>query len=181
MVENPAGFWVRFGAQAIDALIFIVLGLVLGTILSNGTSEWVSNIISFLYALLLPIFWYGYTVGKKALKVRIVKLDGSQVSFWTMIKRYVIAGIVYGLPSFIGVIGFLVTVGVSGFDVFMSENLMNDEVLGGLLLKGFVWVMIGLLLSGVLYIISAFMIGLREDKRALHDLIAGTFVTKNLP
>ncbi|MFJ7975866.1 RDD family protein [Peribacillus sp. JNUCC 23] len=181
MVENPAGFWVRFGAKVIDALIFIVLGLILGAIFSDGTSEWVSNIISFLYALLLPIFWYGYTVGKKALKVRIVKLDGSQVTLWTMIKRNVIAWIVYGLPSILGVIGFIVTVGISGFDVLINEDLMSDEVLGGLLLKGFVWVMIGLLLSGVLYIISAFMIGLREDKRALHDLIAGTFVTKNLP
>lgn len=180
MIENQAGFWVRFGAQVIDALIFMVLGLILGAIFSDGTSEWVSNILSFLYALLLPLFWYGYTVGKKALSVRIVKLDGSQVTFWTMIKRNVIAGIVYGLPSILGFIGFIVTFGVSGFDVFMSEDLMSEEVLGELF-KGFAWLMIGLLLSGVLYIISAFMIGLREDKRAIHDLIAGTYVTKNKP
>ena len=180
MVENPAGFWVRFGAQVIDALIFFVLGLILGAVFSDGTSEWVSNIISFLYALLLPIFWYGYTVGKKALSVRIVKIDGSQVTFWTMIKRCIIAGIVYGVPSILGIIGFIVTVGVSGFDVLMNEDLMSDEVLGGLL-KGFAWLLIGLLLSGVLYVISAFMIGLREDKRAIHDLIAGTYVTKNKP
>ena len=35
MVENPAGFWVRFGAKVIDALIFIVLGLLLGAIFSD--------------------------------------------------------------------------------------------------------------------------------------------------
>jgi len=34
---------------------------------------------------------------------------------------------------------------------------------------------------GIAYIASAFMVGIREDKRAIHDLIAGTYVTYNEP
>ncbi|WP_423808688.1 RDD family protein [Pontibacillus yanchengensis] len=34
---------------------------------------------------------------------------------------------------------------------------------------------------GIGFIVSAFMIGLRDDKRAIHDLIAGTYVTYNKP
>lgn len=45
------------------------------------------------------------------------------------------------------------------------------------------------LIAGLLYgltlgigvIVSAFMVGLREDKRALHDFIGGTYVTHNPP
>lgn len=30
---------------------------------------------------------------------------------------------------------------------------------------------------GIAAIVSAFMVGIREDKRSIHDLIAGTYVT----
>jgi uncharacterized RDD family membrane protein YckC len=34
---------------------------------------------------------------------------------------------------------------------------------------------------GIGAIVSAFMIGLRKDKRSLHDFIAGTYVTYQKP
>jgi uncharacterized RDD family membrane protein YckC len=34
---------------------------------------------------------------------------------------------------------------------------------------------------GIAVIVSAFMIGLRKDKRAIHDFIAGTYVTYEKP
>ncbi|KHE71672.1 RDD family protein [Halobacillus sp. BBL2006] len=34
---------------------------------------------------------------------------------------------------------------------------------------------------GIGAIVSAFMVGLREDRRAIHDFIAGTYVTEALP
>ena len=34
---------------------------------------------------------------------------------------------------------------------------------------------------GIALIVSAFMVGIREDKRAIHDFIAGTYVTYDPP
>lgn len=49
-------------------------------------------------------------------------------------------------------------------------TLMLREVFGKALL--------GIASFGLTIIISAFMIGLREDKRGIHDLVAGTYVKK---
>lgn len=86
-----------------------------------------------MYYLLLPIFWYGYTVGKKALGIRIARVDGEKLGFGTMFMREVVANLVYVLTFGIGII------------------------------------------------ISAFMVGIRNDKRSIHDLIAGTYVTYDDP
>ncbi|MCT8138407.1 RDD family protein [Anaerobacillus sp. CMMVII] len=86
-----------------------------------------------LYYLILPIVWYGYTIGKKALGIRIARVDGEKVGIGTMLLRDIVAGIVYVFTLGIGVI------------------------------------------------VSAFMVGLREDKRSIHDFIAGTYVTYNPP
>lgn len=48
-------------------------------------------------------------------------------------------------------------------------NMVKRELVGGLLY---------FVTFGVALIISAFMVCLREDKRAIHDFIGGTFVTK---
>ncbi|MFH6683804.1 RDD family protein [Bacillus amyloliquefaciens] len=46
-------------------------------------------------------------------------------------------------------------------------------------------VLVGALIYGVTFgigvIVSAFMVGMREDKRSIHDFVAGTYVTYALP
>ncbi|MEJ8544468.1 RDD family protein [Brevibacillus borstelensis] len=133
--SNPVGFWRRLGANLLDGVI-IGIPLVLLTWLITGGFEdnLVSNLISTLYSLLVPVFWYGYTVGKKIVGIRIVKMDGSPVGIGTMLLRLIVGmGLVYGLTF------------------------------------------------GIAAIVSAIMVGVREDKRAIHDLIAGTYVTSNKP
>jgi len=135
-VIKPAGFWSRFAAGFID---FVLLTLVIGGLSlvfygeflpENGTPF---DALSLVYSLLLPVVWFGYTVGKKAFGIRIVKLDGGNVGIGTMLMRILVAGLVYGLTIGIGLI------------------------------------------------VSVFMVALREDKRSLHDFIAKTYVTKELP
>ncbi|MFC0469591.1 RDD family protein [Halalkalibacter kiskunsagensis] len=97
MIERPAGFWVRLGASILDGLLisgslFIIAALIN---LSSDTRDILDGIINVLYSLLLPIFWYGYSVGKRMLGIRIVKLDGSNVTFGTMLLRVIVAGFVY--------------------------------------------------------------------------------------
>lgn len=136
LIMDAAGFWVRLGAAIVDGIfITIVLGFA-GLLLYNqffieGYSF--IDILSIMYYLLLPIFWYGYTVGKKALGIRIARVDGEKLGFGTMFMREVVANLVYVLTFGIGII------------------------------------------------ISAFMVCIRNDKRSIHDLIAGTYVTYDDP
>lgn len=136
MNDNPAGFWVRFGASILDGILLMIVSGIVGLMLYNqflidGFSF--IDIMDMLYYLLLPVFWYGYTVGKRLLGIRIARIDGEKVGLGTMLLRDLVAGLVYTLTLGIGII------------------------------------------------VRAFMVGLREDKRSIHDFIAGTYVTYNNP
>lgn len=129
IIVRPAGFGLRFVALMIDSII-ISAPFGIASYVGGAEIEGLPNLISFLYALLLPVFWTGYTVGKKLMGVRIVKVNGETIGIGTMLMRNFVGGLVYILTFGVGVL------------------------------------------------ITAFMVGLREDHRAIHDLIAGTYVTK---
>lgn len=136
MVRNPAGFGNRFIALLIDGFILFSLNsfvglLVYKTLIIEGFSF--MNIIQVLYTILLPVLWHGYTIGKRAVGVRIVRTNGEDVGIGSMLLRSIVAGLFYGLTCGIGVI------------------------------------------------VSAFMVLFRDDHRAIHDLIADTFVTHDKP
>lgn len=134
-VNAPAGFWIRLGAGILDGIIVGITVSILSAILF-GDFDYENNpltILELLYAIIVPVIWRGYVIGKRLVGIRIVKLDGSDVGFGTMLMRVVVAAIVY------------------------------------------------LLTLGIGLIVSAFMVGLREDKRAIHDMIAGTYVTRLRP
>ncbi|MCM3700565.1 RDD family protein [Paenibacillus macerans] len=125
-----AGFWIRLGALLLDGVIVgIPLGIISFIITGGANQEYITNILSFLYSLLLPVFWGGYTIGKRICGIKIRKVsDHSSPGLGTMLLRNIVAGLIYGLTF------------------------------------------------GICTIISAFMVGLREDKRSIHDFIAGTEV-----
>lgn len=130
---GKAGFWVRLGANMLDGFIISLPITIIFLILfgfESNLGELMNNLIYGIYGLVLPIVWYGFTVGKKLVNIQIVKMDGSIPTVGTMLMRNFVAGFVYVLTLGIG------------------------------------------------FIVSAFMIGLREDKRSLHDLIAGTQVVR---
>ncbi len=130
--ENPAGFLERFFAILLDGLI-VHLPIVIISLFIFGQREIFSDIVMFLYGIILPVVWYGYTVGKRIIGIRIVKINGEQVGIGTMLLRDLVSGFIY-----------LITFGILG-------------------------------------IVSIFMVALREDKRAIHDFIAGTCVTFHEP
>lgn len=131
---NPAGFWARFGATLLDG---IIIGIPLSVISFLIVGDWdetpITSLGNLVYTIVVPVIWYGYTVGKKILGIRIVKMDGSKLGYGAMLMRIIVAGLVYAITFGIGVI------------------------------------------------VSAFMVGLRQDKRAIHDFIAGTYVTYDPP
>ena len=131
ILNQPAGFWIRLGANLLDGLIIGIPVFIISTILLNneGNQELFVNVISAIYSLLLPVLWNGYTVGKRLCNIRIRRIKDQQPpGIGTMLLRNIVAGLVYAL-----------TLGIGS-------------------------------------IVSAIMVGVREDKRAIHDFIAGTEV-----
>jgi uncharacterized RDD family membrane protein YckC len=129
--ENQvAGFWIRLGANLLDGLIIALpLSIIAGIITGNFENERISDLIYGLYAMLVPVYWNGYTIGKRICGIRIRKFDFLEPpGIGTMLLRNLVAGIVYALTFGIGLI------------------------------------------------VSIFMVAMREDKRSLHDFIAGTEV-----
>ncbi|MBH0167203.1 RDD family protein [Fictibacillus sp. 7GRE50] len=127
--HKVAGFWIRLGSIIIDGLLLIPLYLLCKLIgVSDIATEIFVNSINFLYYLIIPVIWSGFTVGKRVVGIKIVRTDGKKVGISTTLKRYILASLVY-----------VITLGLA-------------------------------------FIISAFMVGLRKDKRSIHDLIAGTQV-----
>ncbi|MBD2869061.1 RDD family protein [Paenibacillus arenilitoris] len=133
--KDPAGFWIRFGASILDALIVGVPLAIIALVFTGGTGEeYVTDILSFLYTLLTPILWNGYTIGKRICGIRIVKVsDGQPPGLGTMLLRNVVTGLIYAITL------------------------------------------------GIAFIVSAIMVGVREDKRSIHDFIAGTEVVYDGP
>ncbi len=134
MVQNPGGFWRRLLGLLLDAIVVgVPLGILSYILTGESEGNTLTNLLSFLYYLILPVVWMGYTVGKRIVGVRIVKVDGGKVGIGTMLLRTFVTGLVYAVTL------------------------------------------------GIALIVSAFMVGLREDKRGIHDLIAGTYVTTDRP
>lgn len=132
---RPAGFWIRFVAVIIDGVVLLLAqGILFGAgwmlwgggmdagILVKGATRLFSSIIGAGYSIVFHWTW-GQTLGKMALKIRVVSMDGGPLSFGQSVGRY--------------------------FATFLSALIL----------------MIGFIIAGV-----------RSDKRALHDLLAGTRV-----
>jgi uncharacterized RDD family membrane protein YckC len=134
---RPAGFWVRSVAAIIDGVILLFAqGILLSTgwMLSGenmgggmavkGAVNLFGTLIGASYGTIFHWLW-GQTLGKMALQIRVVSMDGGPLSFGQSVGRY--------------------------FATFLSALILG----------------IGFLMAGI-----------RSDKRALHDLLAGTRVER---
>jgi uncharacterized RDD family membrane protein YckC len=132
---KPAGFWIRFVAVMIDGVVLLVAqGILFGAgwmlwgggmhagLLVTGATRLFSTLIGAGYSIIFHWQW-GQTIGKMALQIRVVSMDGGPLSFGQSVGRY--------------------------FGTFLSALILG----------------IGFIMAGV-----------RTDKRALHDLLAGTRV-----
>lgn len=134
----PAKLWQRFFARIIDGLIIgvpivFLLSFTIGyDFVIEPRANFIFNLFMLLivtvYMISLPVIWYGWSIGKRLLGIRIMQVNGQDVTWKIMVKRELFILIVYILT----------------FGLF-------------------------LLLSGVMMVT-------RQDKRGLHDLMAGTKV-----
>ncbi len=123
-IGPPAGFWIRFVAYVIDALVLCVPifigGIVLYAIFADSWEDEaaVSSIVggaALLFLALIVIAWLyealltsgrrGATLGKQAVGVRIVAAGGAQLSFGRATARYFLKAMITPLVPF--AIGYL--------------------------------------------------------------------------
>jgi uncharacterized RDD family membrane protein YckC len=123
----PAGFWIRFVAYMIDALIVtavsaFVIAIAVGVVILTDESLDLENpggiiigatllviavliVINWLYEALMTSSPRGATLGKMALGLRIVRFDGAQLSFGRATARHFVKAIATpAVPLFIGYI-----------------------------------------------------------------------------
>ena len=134
-VIKPAGFWIRLLGNLLDSVI-VSIPLTLIVFLLTGEfnkNDPVISILGVICTVAVPILWSGYTIGKRIVGVRIVKVNGKKLGIGAMLLRVLVGGIVYSLTL------------------------------------------------GIALIVSLFMVVFRKDKRSLHDLMAGTYVTYAKP
>ncbi|KOR82726.1 hypothetical protein AM233_00225 [Bacillus sp. FJAT-22058] len=112
-MSDSVGFWKRLFAGVLDGIIVSApLEIIFGVITGDWENENFSTLFNFLYMVIVPILWYGYTVGKRIVGIRIVRMDGKKLGIGTMLLRYLVAALVYAITLGIGVIVSAFMVGI---------------------------------------------------------------------
>jgi uncharacterized RDD family membrane protein YckC len=89
--------------------------------------------------------------------------------------------IVNSIYSFLPVVWMGYTVGKKTMGIRIAKVNGEKVGFGTMLMRNIVAGIVYTITLGIGLIVSAFMIGFREDKRAIHDFIAGTYVTHEQP
>ncbi|HET7699508.1 MAG TPA: RDD family protein [Candidatus Limnocylindria bacterium] len=111
VVSDKASFGARFLAALIDFIGLAIIGGILSGILGGGSGSTTSSGLQTLLGVVyFCYFWsaqgQGQTIGMRALKIKVVKTDGSQLDLVGAFLRYV--GLVIScIALFIGVLWVL--------------------------------------------------------------------------
>lgn len=151
-----SGFWRRIGALFIDTLILGAAGLVLGLYLESffvQLGAW-GRLVGFSIALIYfgimnSSIAGGQTLGKKALKIRVVDSNNSPINLGRSILRYFILAIPFSL----------------------NGAQFSNEAIHSFLMYPF-----SLIIFGGLFSILYLYIFNRVTRQSLHDLVVGTYV-----
>lgn len=85
-----------------------------------------------VYFVVLPIYWNGQTLGKRFFKIKIIKLDGSDIDFKTIFLREVtrifLAIITFGISAVVDMIVLLITTDGKGFYDYVASTQVIDVV-----------------------------------------------------
>lgn len=99
---EKAGLGSRTGAFIIDILIVGATLWLINAVFILYEDAWVHILTSlplFFYSLLFEYFWNGQTPGKKALNIKVVKIDGSRPSFGNYLMRWILRLVDFFLPG----------------------------------------------------------------------------------
>ncbi len=173
-VKKAAPIWKRIAAALIDSLFFILPTLLsfkfnTNIILSEVTMI-ALGIIGVLYKVILT-YRYGGTIGKLAMKIRVVNCDLQRVTLKQSVLRVIVDAILLVINWTIRVLA----ISEIGLDNFTT--LTNLER-GKLIIETSVLYPIYMKVNQFWSISNVLSVLINSNNRALHDFIAGTIVVK---
>jgi len=157
-----AGFWERVGASLIDFFVMVPVMVLSYINLMNIKSLPLAIGLSFVY-IAYKIFMegtYGATLGKRAMKIKIVTDQNVQINM----NHAVIRATFYLINTAVGVIGSVIMFNALGFsDVskFMEVGTFQNQNGTGFELP-----------TTALLLISVLFVAFDKHKQALHDKLA---------
>ncbi len=114
----------RLLAAIIDLFIIVSFSYVMGLLIESlglmklGTDHWSKRAIislfflpAFLYTLLSEIFFKGQTLGKKVMKIKVIKIDGYSAGFGDYFARWMFRIVdiwLLGLTPIVGIVSIVV-------------------------------------------------------------------------
>lgn len=168
------GFWERFGALILDAIILAPV-----SILNYYNKQyWSSLLLSAVCTLVLLVYkplleyLYSATPGKKALSLTIANSSYDKIDFKEAVLRNIF-GIVGGLLSFI------ISLYASDKSFVNTGKVLADADLNKVMSAALPAILYGFGIF-VLYMADAICLMVNNKKQSLHDLIAKTYVIRKL-
>jgi uncharacterized RDD family membrane protein YckC len=140
-VYQFAGFWIRLVAYLIDTLILgmvqfaiaLALGLAGDALTDNGNGELTMALVGGLCGMVVgvtyAVFFTGYngqTPGKMALRIQVIRSDGTPMSYGRAFLREVIGKLASGIILGIGYL-------MAGFD--RQKQGLHDKIAGTYVIK----------------------------------------------
>jgi uncharacterized RDD family membrane protein YckC len=98
---NYASFSQRFLALLIDLIILSLVGNFWQKLFGNRLYATIISLVNAAYSIVLWVNWNGQTVGKKLLRIKVVRSDRQPIDYRTAILRY-LGYIVSAIPLLIG-------------------------------------------------------------------------------
>ena len=170
-----AGFWTRLVAGLIDAIVFMPLMLLYIWIQSRSYAGILIYVLPYWFCAafynIVLLARYGQTLGKMALRIKVTRVDGSDIGFKEACLRHSIDAIF----GFLSGIGMIIAILVTGPDIFtgaytwieqtkiIAPNTPAFAEIAKNMSKIWIWSELIVLLFN-------------KKRRAIHDFIAGTVV-----
>ena len=153
-----SGFLPRLGANLLDFIIVIPVGILFITIKSFFVTSFLNLLFIFWYNVYLPKK-YGGTPGKLSVRIKIIKIDSSQIGWREAILRESIT-IIFSIIGF-----FLTIITLISATQYLSILFVIKRVIT--------------ILSNIWFWSEIIVLLFNKRKRALHDYIAGTVIIKS--
>ena len=109
MEKRAAGFGIRLIADILDFFILVlpistVFYLLKGEYSYEWATGWTWQIIYTLYLTFIPLVWGGYVIGKRILRIKVKRINESELTFKNMFLREVVGKfffffLTFGIPA----------------------------------------------------------------------------------
>ena len=171
-----AGFWLRLGAALID---FVVLVPFMFLYYYLRSISWTTAVvIQIPYFLLWPVYniyflgRWGQTIGKMAMRIKVVSLDGSQIGYKQAFLRHIV-DFFFAIITKLSLIVALFSISATTLESLGWQEC-NKVLYDATPSWGF-WAQH----ASIAWIYSEMVVLLfNKKKRAIHDFIAGTVVIR---